>query len=122
MKYSLCNDRDDKYSDYRLLYMQMQRYRTERSFQDAKSEPGMAEYQVRTWMAWHHHMALTMPALLFMLTMKIENEDDIPLLSCSDIKFILMNTLPQKVKTKQDIASVVIDRHKRRKRDIDRFT
>ena len=78
VKYSLCNDRDDKYSDYRLLYTQMQRYRTERSFQDAKSEPGMAEYQVRTWMAWHHHMALTMPALLFMLTMKIENEDDIP--------------------------------------------
>lgn len=122
VKYSLCNDRTDKYSAYDLLYMQMQRYWIERAFQDAKSELGMAEYQVRTWMAWHHHMALTMLALLFMLNMKIENEDDIPLLSCSDIKLILANTLPQKVKNKQDIASILIDRHKRRKRDIDRFT
>ncbi len=67
VKYPLCNDRQKRYTDSELLYMQMQRYWTERSLQDAKSELGMAEYQVRTWTAWHHHISLTMPALLFMI-------------------------------------------------------
>ena len=102
--------------------MQMQRYRTERSIQNAKSELGMAEYQVRTWTAWHHHMALTMLALLFMLSLIIEERDDIPLLSCSDIRFILANTLPRKIKTKQDIADLILERHGRRKHDMERFT
>ena len=121
IKYSLCNDREGRYSDFDLLYMQMQRYWTERSIQDAKSELGMAEYQVRTWTAWHHHMALTMLSLLFMLSLKIEKKTDIPLLSCSDIRFILTNILPRRVKTKQDIADLILERHGRRKRDMERF-
>lgn len=40
-----------------LLRRHMQRYWVERSFEDAKSEVGMDEYQVRTWRAWHHHIA-----------------------------------------------------------------
>ena len=30
--------------------------RVERVFEDGKSECGMADYQVRKWSAWHHHM------------------------------------------------------------------
>jgi len=122
VKYPLCNDHENTYSGSELLYMQMQRYRTERSFQDAKSESGMAEYQVRTWTAWHHHIALTMPALLFMIGQKIGNRKGVPLLSCSDIRLILANTLPKKMNTKQDILKIIDERHKRRKYDIDRFS
>jgi SRSO17 transposase len=122
VKYSLCNDHENTYSESELLYMQMQRYWIERSFQDAKSELGMAEYQVRTWTAWHHHIALTMPALLFMIGQKIGNRKGLPLLSCSDIKLILANTLPKKMNTKQDILKIIDERHKRRKYDIDRFS
>jgi putative transposase len=32
-----------------------------------KSECGMADYQVRKWSAWQHHMTLVMMAMLFML-------------------------------------------------------
>jgi hypothetical protein len=32
----------------------------ERAFEDAKSECGMADYQVRKWSASHLHMALVM--------------------------------------------------------------
>ncbi len=32
------------------------RYWVERGFQDAKSSLGMADYQARGWVAWHHHM------------------------------------------------------------------
>jgi SRSO17 transposase len=121
VKYSLCNDRYNRYKDCDLLYMQMQRYWIERSLQDAKSELGMAEYQVRTWTAWHHHIALTMLALLFMTEQKLGNREHIPLLSCSDIKFILANTLPQKANTKEEILNLVHERHIRRQYDIARF-
>jgi SRSO17 transposase len=121
VKYSLCNDRHGRYKDFNLLYMQMQRYWIERSLQDAKGELGMAEYQVRTWTAWHHHIALTMLALLFMTEQKLRNREHVPLLSCSDIKFILANTLPQKANTKEEILNLVHERHIRRQYDIDRF-
>jgi hypothetical protein len=40
------------------------------TFEDGKSECGMADYQVRKWSAWHHHMTLVMMTMLFMLTEK----------------------------------------------------
>jgi SRSO17 transposase len=49
----------------RLAVMQGQRFWMERSFQDGKSNGGMADYQVRRWSGWHHHMAMVMIAMLF---------------------------------------------------------
>ncbi len=43
-----------------LARVQAQRFFVEHSFREAKSECGMADYQVRRWDAWHHHMALVM--------------------------------------------------------------
>ena len=40
----------------------------EASFQRGKSEAGMDEYQVRTWEGWHHHMALTLIAVWFLVS------------------------------------------------------
>ncbi len=51
--------------------MEAQRFWIERSFEDAKSQAGMAEYQVRGWQAWHHHMALVMMTMLFMTKQRI---------------------------------------------------
>jgi SRSO17 transposase len=39
----------------------------EASFQRGKGEAGMDEYQVRTWEGWHHHMALTLIAVWFLI-------------------------------------------------------
>lgn len=49
----------------RLAYMQGQRYFVERAFQDAKQQLGLDQYQVRSYDAWHKHMALVMMAQLF---------------------------------------------------------
>jgi SRSO17 transposase len=122
MKYSLTNDRFDQYSWEELLYQQMQRFWVEQSLKDAKSEVGMAEYQVRTWRAWHHHLTLTMLALLFMLQQKEEHQEETPLLSCADIRFILAQTLPQRVVSKDDVLEVITQRHQRRQYDLDRYT
>src|SRR5215467_12562195 len=39
----------------------------EASFQRGKGEVGMDEYQVRTWEGWHHHMALSLMAVWFLI-------------------------------------------------------
>lgn len=122
VKYSLCNEQAGQSSWCELLYMQMQRFWVEQSLKDAKSELGMSEYQVRTWRAWHHHITLTMLALLFMLQQKLSHPEDRPLLSCSDIRFILAHTLPQKVVSKGDVLDMIEQRHYRRQYDLDRYT
>jgi SRSO17 transposase len=40
----------------------------EASFQRGKGEAGMDAYQVRTWEGWHHHMALTLIAVWFLIS------------------------------------------------------
>jgi hypothetical protein len=62
-KYSLTNQKPST-STRRLCWMQRQRYWVERCFEDGKSECGMADYQLRLWKAWHHHIALVMMAML----------------------------------------------------------
>ncbi len=39
----------------------------ESSFKRGKGEVGMDEYQVRTWQGWHHHMALSLMAMWFLI-------------------------------------------------------
>ena len=74
----------------------------------------MAEYQARKWRAWHHHIALTMLASLYVLKMKLENRTDYPLLSISDVREILEFILPTKVQTIEDVMSNIHRRHRQR--------
>jgi SRSO17 transposase len=41
-------------------------HRIEECLQRAKSEAGLAAYQVRTWSGWHHHQALSLVATWFL--------------------------------------------------------
>jgi len=43
----------------------------EASFQRGKSEAGMDAYQVRTWEGWHHHMALSLIAVWFLIVRQV---------------------------------------------------
>jgi SRSO17 transposase len=38
---------------------------TDDAFREAKQELGMTDYQIRGWLAWHHHIALVMMAMAF---------------------------------------------------------
>ena len=42
-------------------------HRIEECLQRAKSEAGLADYQVRTWSGWHHHQALSLLATWFLV-------------------------------------------------------
>jgi len=50
-----------------------QAYRIEESFHRAKGECGLADYQVRNWVGWHHHVALSLLTLWF-LTVELMNQ------------------------------------------------
>jgi SRSO17 transposase len=113
VKYTLCNAPAQTPIE-RLAEMQAQRYWVERALQDGKSECGMADYQVRKWRAWHHHMALVFMAMLFMLEERISAKDTHPLLSCSDIEELLRHFLPKRVVTQDDVLEQMNKRHKKR--------
>lgn len=98
----------------RLAWMQRQRYWVERGFEDAKSECGMADYQVRKWSAWHHHMALVMMAMLFMLTERRRHANTCPLLTCADIEELLSHFLPRRDTTEEEVLRQLEVRHRLR--------
>lgn len=43
-------------------------HRIEECIQRAKSEAGLADYQVRNWKGWHHHQTLSLIATWFLVT------------------------------------------------------
>lgn len=117
IKYSLTNSNA---SLRRVAYMQRQRYWVERTIQDAKTSCGMAQYQVRGWVPWHHHMALVMLAMLFLLQERLLHGESIPLLSCQDIVSVLDQGLIQSQQTNESKIEAVRHRHRQRFRDIER--
>lgn len=79
LKYRLSNADVETTPSERFASMQAQRYWVERSFQDAKSELGMSDAQVRKWKGWYHHMALVMLAMSFIVRERLLNRIDYPL-------------------------------------------
>ena len=116
-KYSLGNGDINKYSWLQLARAHAQRYFIERGFEDAKQEAGISQYQVRGWVAWHHHIALVMLSMLFVPTEKIENKNEYPLLSARDVREIIAHTYAHQ----DNILEIINQRHKRRQDDIERY-
>lgn len=118
VKYSLCHEPPGKLSVEKALYRQMQRYWIERAFQEIKEQIGLAQYQVRGWQAWQHHIALTMMALHFILETQIENAENLPLMSCGDVKLMLGNILKNKLDEPKILMQTIHQRHRVRQIDI----
>src|SRR6185295_16201218 len=118
IKYMLSNASVETSLD-RLVQMQRQRFWIERSFEDAKSESGLADYQVRGWLAWHHHMALVLMAMLFMLEEKLLQKQVHPLLSCADIEVLLAHFLPRRDVTVAEVVRQMEARHRARQMAIE---
>jgi len=119
-KYSLSNGKIDDYSHHEFAYFQSQRYWVERTFDDAKNELGMSDYQVRKWLGWHHHHALVLMAGLYLLKQKIEHETETPLMSIRDARILIIIKL---FGTKKDLEirlEQMKTRHVIRQKDIDR--
>jgi len=114
LKYSISNASPET-SLARLAFMQGQRYFVERAIEDGKSATGMADYQVRTWTGWHHHMALVMLAMLFALQTKLKYSEKYELISSNDVRNLLVHFLPKRAITKEEVIKQMEERHKKRK-------
>ena len=118
IKYSLSNAPESTSVD-RLAYMQGQRFFVERTFQDAKESAGMDQYQIRGWLAWHHHISLVMMSTLFMLETRMQHKEAHPLLSCPDIATLLTHFLPRKDADPEEVLRQMEVRHRQRQASID---
>jgi SRSO17 transposase len=120
VKYSLSNGAADEYTHKEYAYFQAQRYWVERTFQDAKSELGFSDYQVRKWRSWQHHHVLVFMACFYLMKTRIENQNSYPLLSVRDTRILIIVALfgtPEDLQKKMRQMEV---RHKNRQDDIDR--
>lgn len=99
-----------------LARVQAQRFFIEHSFREAKSECGMADYQVRRWDAWHHHMALVMLGTLFLVKQKKVGRQQRPMLSFNDLVTALEHLLPRRQLTVEELADIIGKRHDLRRR------
>ena len=98
-----------------LARVQAQRFFIEHSFREAKSECGLADYQVRRWDAWHHHMALVMLGTLFLVKQKIQGRRQWPMLSFNDLVTALAHLLPRRQLTAEGLADLIAKRHRLRR-------
>jgi len=59
----------------------------EASFKRGKGEVGMDEYQVRTWHGWHHHMALSLMAVWFLIGETHRGQQVTPALTLPQVRY-----------------------------------
>ncbi len=119
VKYSYSNGRVDEYSHKEYGYFVAQRYWVERTFDNAKNELGMSDYQVRKWKSWHHHHSLVMLASLFLMKQQMDNCHQVPLLSFRDARIlVILQVFGTKEQVQLRLEQMAIRQHKR-KLDID---
>lgn len=74
----------------------------------------MADYQARGWRAWHHHMSLVMITLMFLAKERLAHcEITSSMLSCPDLIDMLRHKLLSKIKSHDDMAEMITERHRR---------
>jgi SRSO17 transposase len=66
VRYALSNAGPDV-SLPELVRVRFTRHRVEEVFGAAKGEVGLGQYEVRSWVGWHHHMTLSLLALWFLI-------------------------------------------------------
>ena len=54
-----------------LVRVRFTRHRIEEVFGAAKGEVGLGQYEVRSWVGWHHHMTLSLLALWFLILERV---------------------------------------------------
>jgi hypothetical protein len=59
----------------------------EAGFKRGKGEAGMDEYQVRTWEGWHHHMALSLIAVWFLVGETHRGQQWTPALTLPQVRY-----------------------------------
>ncbi len=71
------------------------RWPIESCFEEGKQELGMGDYQVRSYLGWHHHMTLVILAHFFLVRLKLQLKEKAPNLTLPQAVLLLKASLPQ---------------------------
>jgi len=122
ISYALSNAPSDTSLD-RLAWSKCVRYFVERSNQDAKSELGFDEFCGQRWLAWEHHVALTILSCWFVAQTKLDwsrdyprdpllasewEVDVLPALSTANVRELLRATMPLPQLSEDEAAQLVV--------------
>jgi len=113
IKYQLSNA-PAEVSIYRLAKMSGSRYWIERTFEDGKGIAGLADYQVRSWTGWHHHMTMTLLAMLYLMSLTIDMGKKAEFLTVQDVKEIFEVIMPKRIVTDEECLQLILKKHKAR--------
>ena len=113
VKYQLSNAPINT-STPRLAQMSGSRFWIERAFEDGKGIAGLADFQVRSWTGWHHHITMTLLAMLYILTLMLDMGEKAEFLTVQDIKEILEVIMPKKKISDKELLRLILEKHKAR--------
>ena len=70
------------------------RWPIETIFEESKGEVGMDQYEMRSWLGWHHHMLLVALAHHFLVRLRIQFQEQAPALTIYQVRILLCSVLP----------------------------
>jgi SRSO17 transposase len=70
------------------------RWPIETIFEEAKGEVGLDQYEMRSWIGWHHHMLLVSLAHHFLVRLRIQLQELAPALTIYQVRILLCSVLP----------------------------
>lgn len=123
LSYALSNEVGEARIE-RLAWLKCQRYFVERANQEAKSEVGWDELQAQKYLAWEHHLAMTVLATWFVAETKLEWAREhgrdphlaqqfevgvLPALSVANVRTLLRATMPLPQLTPEKAAALVTE-------------
>ena len=71
------------------------RWPIETCFENGKQEVGFGDYQLRSWLGWHHHMTLCILAHFFLVRLQVRLKDEAPKLTLPQAILLLKAALDQ---------------------------
>ena len=94
--------------------MSCSRYWIERSFQDGKGLAGLADFQGRGWMGWHHHITMALFAMMVLLLIQLDLGELANLLTVQDIKDIYELSFARRRFDENEVVELIKKKHKAR--------
>jgi SRSO17 transposase len=73
------------------------RWPIETIFEEAKGEVGFDQYEMRSWLGWHHHMLLVSLAHHFLVRLRVQFQALAPALTVYQVRLLLTSVLPKPI-------------------------
>jgi SRSO17 transposase len=91
----------------RMAKAQAQRVFVERIFEEGKNIIGMGDYQIRSWIGFHRHAALSGLALLFLMELKIKLKQSVGKITAYQIQELVNATVNSLCSVHQVIENLI---------------